>query len=71
MEPERKKDVIAPQESEVLRESDWKVAVRAVLEISDPRERFEASREWTSEQRRYARMLYMARMKDDRRFDCP
>ena len=45
--------------------ADWKAQVLLDLSIQDPHDRFEASKKWTDEQRRYAKSVYMGMLRDD------
>lgn len=53
------------QEHEVKPDGNWKEDVLNVLSMTDPTARFEASRKWTDEQRRYARSTYLGMLRDD------
>lgn len=53
------------QEHEVKPDVNWKEEVLKVLSMPDPAARFEASRKWTDEQRRYAKSIYLGMLRDD------
>lgn len=53
------------QEHEVKPDVNWKEEVLKVLSMPDPSARFEASRKWTDEQRRYAKSIYLGMLRDD------
>lgn len=53
------------QEHEVKPDGNWKEDVLNVLSMTDPTARFEASRKWTDEQRRYAKSTYLGMLRDD------
>lgn len=53
------------QEHEVKPDVNWKEEVLKVLSMPDPAVRFEASRKWTDEQRRYAKSIYLGMLRDD------
>ena len=53
------------QEHEVKPDVNWKEEVMKVLSMPDPSARFEASRKWTDEQRRYAKSIYLGMLRDD------
>ena len=53
------------QEHEVKPDVNWKEEVLKVLSMPDPAARFEASRKWTDEERRYAKSIYLGMLRDD------
>lgn len=53
------------QEHEVKPDVNWKEEVLKVLSMPDHSARFEASRKWTDEQRRYAKSIYLSMLRDD------
>lgn len=53
------------QEHEVKPDVNWKEEVLKVLSMPDPSARFEASRKWTDEERRYAKSIYLGMLRDD------
>ena len=53
------------QEHEVKPDVNWKEEVQKVLSMPDPAARFEASRKWTDEERRYAKSIYLGMLRDD------
>ena len=53
------------QEHEVKPDVNWKEEVQKVLSMPDPSARFEASRKWTDEERRYAKFIYLGMLRDD------
>ena len=53
------------QEHEVKPDVNWKEEVQKVLSMPDPAARFEASRKWTDEERRYAKFIYLGMLRDD------
>lgn len=53
------------QEHEIKPDVNWKEEVLKVLSMPDPAARFEASRKWTDEERRYAKSIYLGMLRDD------